>query len=392
MNATEPDLGRSGMTLIELLIALVLFSIVVGAVFGVLRSQGTAFRLGFERASALQNMRYVANVLELDLRTMGANIPDEQPFLIYAGTDVVAFNADYTTNIADDPFAVYYDRDAPTGAVTALTKLQRITIPQTAFDYPDTSYSGTGGATNSPGETIIFFFMLDSWTPRPDDYVLFRQVNDLAPEAVARDLLQTPGVPFFRYHRLRTPASAPQYVDEVPVASLPLKHSEPSHGSSADTSVAAQIDSVRGVELAITATNGRTGAAERRWEITRLVRLPNAGLATKQTCGDEPLLGLALAGKDTTLDAGDPAIVLGWGQAIDEAGGELDVVRYTIWRRPGGTADWGTPYLSIPAGQPSYSYVDAAVTSGDDYEYALAAQDCTPSLSQLATAGPIAVP
>ena len=392
MNGLKRLRRRRGFTLVELLISLVVFGIVIGGAFGMLRSQGRSFRLGFERSSALQNLRYAANVLELDLRTMGANVPDEQPFLIYAGLDVVAINADYTTNVTDDPFAVYYDPDAPTGAVTALTKAQQITLPQTAFAYPDTSYSQPGGSSNSRGETIIFFFALDAMTQRPDDYVLLRQVNNLTPEVVSRDLLQTSGQPFFTYHRVRTPASAPTYVQEVPLASLPLMHSASVHGSPADTAIAAQIDSVRGVQVNFTATNGRTGAAERRWEITRLVRLPNAGLAIKRTCGDEPFLGTALAGKDTTLASGDPAIVLGWAQATDEAGGERDVVRYVLWRRPGGGADWGTPYLSIPAGQPSYSYVDATVTSGDDYEYALAAQDCTPSLSSLATAGPIPVP
>jgi hypothetical protein len=32
------------------------------------------------------------------------------------------------------------------------------------------------------------------------------------------------------------------------------------------------------------------------------------------------------------------------------------------------------------------------VTSGDTYLYALAVQDCTPSLSPMVTAGPVAIP
>ena len=171
-----------GFTIIEMLVVMVIFGLIIGATFSILRSQSRGFQLGSERSAALQNLRFAANVLELDLRTMGSNVPDEQPFLIYAGTDVVAINADYTSNVSNDPFAVYYDPDAPTGSVTALTAAQKITIPQSTFGYPDTSFSATGGVANSPAETIIFFLSLDSSTSRADDYILFRQVNNLQPE------------------------------------------------------------------------------------------------------------------------------------------------------------------------------------------------------------------
>ena len=381
-----------GFTVIEMLVVMVIFGLIIGATFSILRSQSRGFRLGSERSAALQNLRFAANVLELDLRTMGSNVPDEQPFLIYAGQDVVAINADYTSNVANDPFAVYYDPDAPTGSVTALTAAQQITIPQTTFGYPDTSFAATGGVSNSPAETIIFFFSLDPSTARSDDYILFRQVNNLAPEVVSRNLLQTSGLPFFTYFRLRTPVSAPAFVEEIPAASLPLMHSAQYHAAPADTGLAAQVDSVRGVELNATVSNGRTGADERTWDLTRLIRFPNAGLATKQTCGDEPLLGTMLIATDTVLAGGQSAVVLAWGQATDESGGENDVTRYVLWRRLDTTADWGDPYLSIPPGNPSYTYLDQTVTSGSSYLYALAAQDCTPSLSELAVAGPIPVP
>jgi prepilin-type N-terminal cleavage/methylation domain-containing protein len=155
-----------GMTIIEMLVAMAVFSVVIAGAFAVLRSESRGMRLGSERASALQNLRFAANALELDLRTLGANVPDEQPFMIYADQDVLAFNADYATNLPNDPYAVYYDPDAPAGSVTALTVSQSITIPLTSFTYPDTSYMGIGGGTNSPAETLIFFFDLDTSTTR----------------------------------------------------------------------------------------------------------------------------------------------------------------------------------------------------------------------------------
>jgi prepilin-type N-terminal cleavage/methylation domain-containing protein len=379
----------SGMTLIEMLVAMTVFSVVMAGAFAVLRSESGGMRLGAERADALQNIRFTANLLELDLRTLGSNVPDEQPFLIYAGSDVVAFNADYTSNV-DDPYAVYYDPDAPTGSVTALTADRAFTFPNTSFSYPDTSYSGGGGVLNSPAETIIFFFTPDSSTARTDDYGLFRQVNTDPPELVGRDILQTPGMPFFQYYRVQSPQSAPAYVEELPDSALPITHWVPAHGAPGDTAGAALIDSIRGMRVNLTVTNGRTGDAEHTRALSRLIRLPNAGLAVKKSCGDEPLLGivtfLATPGVNAALD---PIITLTWTSATDEASGEEDVTRYVIWRRITGDPDWGDPYLSIPPGNTTYTYTDEAVTAGTSYDYALAAQDCTPSLSQLALAGPV---
>jgi len=50
--------------------------------------------------SMLQNLRFAGNILEQDLRVLGANTPDDQPAFLFAGTDVVAFSGDYATNAA----------------------------------------------------------------------------------------------------------------------------------------------------------------------------------------------------------------------------------------------------------------------------------------------------
>jgi len=387
-------IGRNqrGMTLIELMISLMVFSIVMAAGLNFLRRQSESYRLGSNRMDMLQNLQFAANVLSLDLRTTGSNTPDEQPFLIYAGNDVVAFNADYTTNVANDAWAVYYDPDAPTGSVTALVPSRSITIPHTTFNYPSVAYQALGGTGNSPAETIIFFFDPDSSTTRNDDYALFRQVNSDAPELVARNLLQTPGLPFFEYFWEKRPLSAPAFVEQVPTSALPLMHSVPVHGSSADTGAAALIDSVRAVQVNFTTTNGLPGDAERLRSVTRLVRLPNAGLSVRRSCGDEPLLGVNITAAGTTTGLGEPAVNLTWTPATDEAGGEGDVTRYVVWRRAATNPDWGDPYLSVPAGQANYTYQDLAVATGDRYFYALAAQDCTPSLSSQSISGLVVVP
>ena len=384
--------SERGMTLPELMIALIVFGVIVAGALSAMLSQSRGFRLGSEQMDVLQNLRFAANVLELDLGTAGSNVPDNQPFLIYIDEDVIAFNADYATNVANDAWAVYYDPDAPTGSVTALTTATPITIPHSANVYPAVSYQAIGGVGNSPAETIVFFFDRDSSTVRNDDFALFKQVNQGSPELVARNLLQTVGQPFFSYFRLRTPPSAPTRIEPVAPGLLPWFHSVPLHGSAADTGTAARIDSVRAVQVSFTTTNGRTGADERLRSLERLVWLPNAGLAVKRTCGDEPILGTTLTVAGGTLPGGEPVVTLSWGQAVDEAAGENDVARYVIWRRLAAQPDWGDPLLSIPAGQATYTYEDQDVASGDQYYYALAAQDCTPSLSPMVQSSLVTVP
>jgi hypothetical protein len=156
--------------------------------------------------------------------------------------------------------------------------------------------------------------------------------------------------------------------------------------------LAARIDSLRGVRVNFTATNGLTGANERIRTITRLVALPNAGLANRKSCGDEPIPPTGFVGANAILAGGKKAVRLTWNASVDEGGGEKDVIRYVVWRRQFASPNWGDPFESIPAGLPNYTWVDELVTPGETYAYAVASQDCTPTLSQIVTVGPITVP
>lgn len=382
-----PRARERGMTLVEMLLALLVFSIVMAGALGFLRAQSRSFTLGAERVAMYQNTRYAFNEMEQDLRTAGAGAPDQQPQLIYADPSVVAFNANYWTNTPGDVAqAVYYNPDAPDSAVQALRQAQKITIPQTAFAYPDTSYYE--GPANSNAETIIFYFALDTSTARPDDYVLFRQVNNLLPEVVSRNILQTPGLPFLQYYRLSTPlGGGTPALSLIPAASLPWTHSVKVHLALNDTGPAARIDSVRAVRVNFTSTNGRSGSAERLRTLSRLIALPNAGLVSKKSCGDVPQLGgvVPVAAEGYAADGVTPVVNLTWGAATDETAGEQDVERYVVWRKLSTELDWGDPYVTIPTGTAPYHYQDPSVAPQTSYYYAVAAQDCTPTLSSQAS-------
>jgi prepilin-type N-terminal cleavage/methylation domain-containing protein len=383
--------ARRGMTLIELLIAMTVFTIVLGVAVQFLLVQSTGFRLASAAVGAEQNLRFAAGIMRQDLVLAGANVPDQQPVLVYAGTAAVAFNADYATNLTTNVSAVFVDPNAPAGQVSALTFANRVAIPGSSptLIYPDTSYTVAG--SNSDAETIAFFFQLDTETPRTDDYVLRRQVNAGTPETIARGVLPFPGRPFLRYYRLESAGGTPTAVTVAPDAWLPLSHVRPVHLSPADTGIAARIDLLRAVEVSYAVTNGLADDQARTYQISFIVPLPNMGLAKLRSCGDSPILGQALT---ATLDVstGSPQIRLAWNRATDEAQGERDVARYVLWRRIAGTASWGDPYLSLPAGNNTYLYVDAAVDAATSYEYALAAQDCTPNLSSRSVSAPVIVP
>lgn len=388
MKTLQRQLGEQGLTLIEMLIALTVFSVVLAGALAFLRAQGRSFALGSQRSSMLQNSRFAFDELEKDLRTAGAGAPDIQPAIVYAGPNVVAFNANYATRTPGDVFAVYYDPDVPIGAADAARKSDRFTIPTTTVAYPDTDYL-QGGLINSPAETITFFFAPDSTTSRSDDYILYRQVNNLAPEVVSRNITATGAVPFFQYYAQVIVAGSP-VMQQVPNGVLPLQHTVPIHLAISDTGTAAKIDSLRAVLVSFSVTNGLSGSSERRRPLSRYIRLPNVGLSTKQTCGDPPILGTGLTAAWNPATTG---VDLTWNAAVDELAGERDVVRYVIWRKSVSDSTWGDPFLSFPpAGTPTYIYTDRDVTSGSKYVYGLAAQDCTPANSNLVASAEVDIP
>jgi prepilin-type N-terminal cleavage/methylation domain-containing protein len=375
--------NRPGMSLAEMLIALTIFGILFAATLGFLDQQTRVFNKGTTQMEALQNLRYSLNTLEKDLVTVGSNLTAEQPFMVYADTHVVAFNADYSSNVPGDPYAVYVDTAMNDLMANAVLKANRFTIPRTSVMYPDTNYFAAG--ENSHAETIIFYFEPDLTTPRQDDYHLYRKVNNQTADLIARSMLKLPGKHFFEYYRRVTPPTGSAYLELIPTSQMPLRHSVALHGSPGDTAFHAWIDLIRAVKVNYQATDNSPAPNERVYAATRTIALPNAGQTVKKSCGDEPLLGTGInfQAQRVNIGGGRYAPRLTWNRATDEGGGERDVVRYVIYRTIGAPGPYTEPYLSIPAGNTSYTYTDTDTTPLVSYYYAIAVQDCTPSLSSI---------
>ncbi|MEA2722270.1 MAG: hypothetical protein QOH59_41 [Gemmatimonadales bacterium] len=386
---------RAGFTLIEMMIAMVVFTAVMAGALSFLRAQTRGFRRGDQEMATMLNLSYGADHLHAQLRTAGANVVQRQPLVIYASENSFSFNADYASNDAADISAVYVDPDASAAETVALELADQITIPNSvpAFLYPTQNYPAAAGI-NSSAETITLFFQADAETPRADDFVLLRQVNGQPPEPLVRNVLRDgAGAPFYRYLKLRTPAGAAAQIVAVAAAELPFRHMIAGHGSTADVGdPTAEIDSLRAVQVQFLVTNGQVGATERTQRIGLTIPLPNMGLRELKICGGSPVLGQPLNAV-FGLVAGVPQVTLTWNRAFDENLGEKDVTRYVLWRRAVPDPDWNDPITAVAAtGAANYAFVDTDLLPLTTYEYRLAAQDCTPRLSSASTSNLVIVP
>jgi hypothetical protein len=338
-----------------------------------------------DRMDAMQNLRYGISTLDRELRNAGAGTTGSQPTLVYISPTVVVFNADIVANYAGSPTAVNYDPDVSANAVSAPTTSQKFLIPGTSILYPDSTYRTTGGDL-SPAETLTYWVTPDSTPGATGLYLLMRQVNNNAPDVVARNLMPFPGQPFFSW--LQTDTSGNLFT--VATANLPMRHSVPIHGALGDTGVASRIDSIRAVQVSFYASNGLTGTQQVIRALATTIRIPNAGLATQRSCGDQPLFGKTVAATFTGTDT-VPVISVSWSPATDETGGQQDVEKYLVYRRTAAGTFAGA-LNEVAAGQSSYTFKDGAVLNDSTYYYQVTAVDCTPLESTPSASGAVTVP
>ncbi len=375
---------RAGFTLVELLVAVLVLVIIAGTAVTFLIGQNRAYADGMGRTETAQNLRYVMRQLETNLATVGTQVPSGQPVVVYASESMVVFHADYATNLPDDPSAVYFTPGAPTGQVS--TPSAPLTLPGTGILYPTTVYQASGGIP-SPAEMIILRFIPDDLSDTPGDFALVRQVNDADPQVIARNLRRVGGdAPFFRYFQHRLEPGTGIVLDTIPADTLPVIH--PDAGGATT-----RADSIRGIRVQVASAASVRRDESPELAASRAIWFPNAERTGAEIplCGENPLLGVPLVAA-LDLSSGAPEVVLTWDAAQDEVGGEQDVLRYLIWRQTPSDPDWGDPYRSIPSGASSYTWRDVAVTPGESYTYALAAQDCTPSLSTRVVSGTVTIP
>lgn len=381
-----------GFTLPELLVTLTVFGIVMAAAVGFFQAQNRAFQSGTQRLDILQNTRYSLGQLEHLLRTVGMGTVGDQPMLVYGHDNVIAFNSDYTENDTTDfRWAVNFNPTVPNSQALAWDAATATTIPLSTYIYPPQTFRMPNGS-QAPAETIIFYFQLDTDTPRGDDYALYQQVNADPPELVARNILPYPGRPFFEY-LMRRRSGGGDTIMVTPAGLLPLIRRPLSTATNAtDSANYIRPDSVRAVRVNLRVTNGLSGSDERYRDVSSIVSTPNNGLPHPNVCGRSPFAATGFTAiPDPVGGPGSGRVELTWTPSIDETGGERDVWQYVVYSRPSGGLTWDDPVAIIQRDTlPIYTFAIGGYTPGATYEFAVAAQDCTPALSSLVTSTVVA--
>lgn len=378
---TAPTLarGRAGFSLVELLIAMVVMGLVMGSAVAAFRSQSRAFRKGGATMDVNQNARFAMSTMGRVVRTLGAGVAANQPMLVYAGADVITFNANYASDV-NDGNSVYTNPDLPAGAVTSLLNSQQVTIPNTALLYPDSNYFW-GAGTPSRAETISFYLRPDSSTADPTDFVLLQRVNQMLPELVARNIRAYPGRPFFEYWYDSTTATGQVFSRRLAAARLPVRHSVAWHGSPTDVGTSALADSVRMLRVNLVVHNGLPAPDSGSRAFSTAIAMPNNGLQQLKTCGDAPVLSGPLTATSPSGGFAD----LSWLPSQDETTGEQDVSGYNVYYRLASQSQW-TTWTAVAAGQPGYTTSGGGFMPDSAYLFGVAAQDCSPQESTLITA------
>jgi hypothetical protein len=385
-NETQQRLRRGGFTLLEVLIATTLLLFVLGVSTQFMRRQSAGISQAAGRLEAQQNAYFGISTIERELRTAGVGVVDKQPMLVEAGPMAVVFNSNLVSRVPGDLAAVYVDVDADTDAVEAFRSIERTTLPNSALRYPDTTYMAAAGVPTS-AETIAFWLSRDSTSTSSNEYILWRRVNAMRPRVVAKGIIANATDTVFQYFK----ADSSGNLTPVSPSVLPVYHSAMIHGAPNDTGPAAMIDSIRSMRVRFTTVyhDARTGDATRRLE--RTIRILNAGLNDRTTCGDPPL-GVTPTALLATISGGPPVVIINWPRSVDEVSGERDVERYAIYKRPSTATTFSEPFASVPAGSSSYMFTDTDVHSGERWVYGVTAIDCTPSSSGVAGTGQVIIP
>jgi prepilin-type N-terminal cleavage/methylation domain-containing protein len=384
---TRRKLSRDGFTLIEVMLSMTILLAVLGMATQLFRRQGAVIAAQSGRLEAQQTAQFALSELDRNLRLAGVGVVDMQPILVQADTTAVTFNADLVSSVTGDPSAVYIDPDALDATTAVWRSTNKLLLPASLKMYPDSTYMRAAGLP-SGAETISFWLSKDSTAPSGSkEYILWRRINDGPARIVSKGIVKNSTDTIFQYFKGDTAG----VLTAIPAASLPLYHNAATHGHPSDTGKFALVDSIRTIRIRLTVVyHDRKGDVFRRLDNT--IRLMNSGLIRRSTCGEPPTVvtPTAVAGTDAS---GNPQVLISWAKSSDETGGEKDVERYSLFRRPVGSAGTSAdPFASVPAGAPTYSLVDTDVKSGEMWLYGAASQDCTPNSSSVTYAAPVTIP
>ena len=303
---------------------------VIGLSTQMFRRQSNSVSAQTGRLDAQQNSRFAISMLERELRVAGAGVADQQPLLVMAGALGVTFNTNLVSLDTGDLSAVYINPDADSASSDLLRTTDKITLPGTTTQYPDTNYMLNAGLP-SHAETISYWLERDSTSSKASQYALYRRVNARPPRLVARGLIYT-GVTdsIFQYFKSDTLGN----LTKVSPSVLPLIHTAPIHGLQSDTGRSALTDSIKQIRIRLTSVfrDPRTPKDSTLRTQTLTIHLMNAGLLHHATCGQPPIPPTAIAATATAANGTtipQTYVTVTWTKSTDDGAAEKDVEKCT---------------------------------------------------------------
>lgn len=403
-----------GFTLVEMMIALLVGSLLIMISYNVMIGQKKASDAQNDYISAQQNARIALETLEKEIRIAGLNIDDfnGQPVFIDAAPYQIIFNADLSPGIGGVPgmnINQFVNRSDGSPYVPGTFPGERI---------------GTLNSYNNNAETIRYTMDFNddgmvgtadrySESGNPDDYAIYREENGWKKDIIAYGIRGRENYPngqfpqpLFKYYG--------DFNDNGTVIMWGDSNNDGilSQGEIATLSPVnvALLDKIIEVEITVEAEsskmeagfkgrNSSPGAPRRYRHVTMSskIRPRNVGTGSMNlhACGDPPRSPGSLSAIDTPDDDGN-SITLNFNASLDEEFGEEDVENYTVYRRPDGEAEWMCIGSIVPKLQSSYTFLDdersvgGAPENGERYTYYVTAWDCRPQESNPSnTAGPV---
>jgi len=373
--------ARPGLTLLEMMIATIIFVAVFGMAVPFFRVQVRSVSGSAGRADALQNARFGQDAIDRELRIAGAGVVPAQPLIVQADRFAITFNVDLVSRDSLDMNAIYYDPSADAASTVAMRLADARPLPLSGAVYPAAEYLDQGVPASA--ETISYWVEPDSAPSHAGEYVLYRRVNAGPRTVVSAGLLVRDDEPVFSYERLDG-AGKPI---SIAAADLPLQHSAPTHGGPADTGKAAWVDSIRVVGIHLTGQFVDRDGKRIERTVSGSTRLLNAGMIRNAVCGEIPL---PPGSAGAAYDADDGVVWVGWSASGDQDAAEKDVARYVVYKREASASYWGSPIGSVPAATANYEFSDSNLQPGN-WVYGIAAQDCTPANSPMAVTAAVSI-
>jgi hypothetical protein len=369
---------------------MVLLLVITGAAVQFLRKQTDLVTRETTRMDAMQNAQFAGSQIDRELREAGVGVSDFQPMIVQLDTHAVTFNANMISIDTGDVRAVYQFRDADTNATRVMLKSERMNLPNSTKGYPDSTYFAAIGA-QSGAETISYYLRPDSTTTISNRFLLFRRANAQPPTLVARSITKDSRdtTPFFTYYK----ADTLNRLVAIPKARLPLYHTIV-HGAPNDTGSSGLTDSIRAVRVHfLTAARDPRTSKDALRTVEVLIRLMNSGLLDRTSCGQPPYSACAITAASSPASASTKFVSVTWTKSTDDNAGEKDIERYAIFRRFSSATAFNDPISSIPiaTGTTTYSFKDTNVIPDSTYVYGIAAQDCTPLLSNVVSSPVVTV-